>query len=89
MLAMPQMRPTATIMDPNDPKQRVVTYEGSASPRELLESCVIQATAALQGLKSMSENLAATGLQEGAITQVPGAGLQPSLEENERLRSFW
>jgi hypothetical protein len=52
MLGMPQMRPVKSLISPTDPAQRFVTYEGAASPRELLESCVIQAKAALKGLKA-------------------------------------
>lgn len=50
MLAMPQMRPVSSTIDPDDPQRRIVIYEGASSPRELLESCVIQAQAALKGL---------------------------------------
>ena len=51
MLAMPQMRPASEKPDPKFPvQQKIVTYEGAPSPRELLESCVIQAQAALKGL---------------------------------------
>lgn len=49
MLGMPQMRPAQAEVNEND-QTKTVTYEGSASPRELLESCVIQAQAALKGL---------------------------------------
>lgn len=38
------------------PKQVLVTYEGASSPRELLESCCIQARAALRGLRSTACN---------------------------------
>ncbi|KAL1412563.1 hypothetical protein Q8F55_000310 [Vanrija albida] len=51
MLAMPQMRPVRT--EPGPDKDTVnVVYEGGPSPRELLESVVIQATSALKGLTS-------------------------------------
>ena len=49
MLGMPQMRSAQAEINEND-LTKTVTYEGSASPRELLESCVIQAQAALKGL---------------------------------------
>lgn len=51
MLAMPQMRPVKVV--PGSDEDTVeVTYEGAPSPRELLETVVIQATAALKGLSS-------------------------------------
>ncbi|WWC95452.1 hypothetical protein V866_002316 [Kwoniella sp. B9012] len=53
MLAMPQMRPISSEPLPRDPRSVTVTYEGASSPRELLENCVIQAQAALKGLKSV------------------------------------
>nr|XP_019043448.1 ubiquitin-conjugating enzyme family protein [Kwoniella bestiolae CBS 10118]OCF22378.1 ubiquitin-conjugating enzyme family protein [Kwoniella bestiolae CBS 10118] len=53
MLAMPQMRPISTSPCPGDPNSVTVTYEGSSSPRELLENCIIQAQAALKGLQSV------------------------------------
>jgi hypothetical protein len=34
-------------------RERTIVYEGSAGPRELLESIVIQATAALKGLEGL------------------------------------
>ncbi|WVR07973.1 hypothetical protein IAU60_005016 [Kwoniella sp. DSM 27419] len=52
MLAMPQMRSVRTAPTPNDPFSLNVIYEGAPSPRELLENCVIQARAALKGLKT-------------------------------------
>lgn len=51
MLAMPQMRPAKYEPLPDQPGSMSVTYEGSPSPRELLESVVIQAQAALKGLE--------------------------------------
>nr|XP_018260191.1 uncharacterized protein I303_07108 [Kwoniella dejecticola CBS 10117]OBR82349.1 hypothetical protein I303_07108 [Kwoniella dejecticola CBS 10117] len=55
MLAMPQMRPVSVSPCPDDLQSHIVTYEGTSSPRELLENCVIQAQAALKGLQSVSE----------------------------------
>ena len=52
MMAMPQMRPTSSKPSETDKDSLLVTYESAASPRELLESCVIQAQAALKGLKA-------------------------------------
>lgn len=51
MMAMPQMRPAASRPLEDEPGQVEVTYEGAPSPRELLENIVIQAHAALKGLK--------------------------------------
>lgn len=51
MLAMPQMRAVKAVPGPDDDTVEV-TYEGAPSPRELLETVVIQATAALKGLSS-------------------------------------
>lgn len=34
-------------------RERTIIYEGSSGPRELLESIVIQATAALKGLEGL------------------------------------
>ncbi|KLT45850.1 hypothetical protein CC85DRAFT_86895 [Cutaneotrichosporon oleaginosum] len=53
MLAMPSMRPAAIRPGP-DAQSVSILYEGSPSPRELLESVAIQATAAL---KSLSANV--------------------------------
>lgn len=47
---MPQMRPGASEPIPTEPGQKLVTYEGAQSPRELLENVVIQSQAALKGL---------------------------------------
>ncbi|BEJ13516.1 hypothetical protein CspHIS471_0306900 [Cutaneotrichosporon sp. HIS471] len=54
MLAMPSMRPVK--IGPGPDSQSVsILYEGSPSPRELLENVVIQATAALKGLSGNTE----------------------------------
>lgn len=52
MLAMPQMRQIRSEPVQREKDQLQVTYEGGPSPRELLESCVIQAQAALKGLNA-------------------------------------
>lgn len=52
MLAMPQMRAVKAVPSAEDASTVEVTYEGAPSPRELLETVVIQATAALKGLSS-------------------------------------
>ena len=36
-------------------RERIVTYEGSSGPRELLEAIVIQAQAAIKGLEGFKE----------------------------------
>ncbi|WVF68400.1 hypothetical protein IAT40_003165 [Kwoniella sp. CBS 6097] len=54
MLAMPQMRASKISPSPDAPNQVIVTYEGASSPRELLESCVIQAQAALKSLQGFA-----------------------------------
>jgi hypothetical protein len=51
MLAMPSMRPVKAEVDEKNQTCKIVTYEGASSPRELLENCVIQATAALKSLQ--------------------------------------
>ncbi|WWC92891.1 uncharacterized protein L201_007853 [Kwoniella dendrophila CBS 6074] len=61
MLAMPQMRPISMVPCPDDKQSVTVTYEGSSSPRELLENCVIQASAALKSLRSIDNSVAPRG----------------------------
>lgn len=99
MLAMPQMRATSSLIDPKDPTQKVVTYEGSASPRELLESCVIQAQAALKGLKSTKMSASDPEIEEEEAKRrltVPEVkakekGKQASAAdaESEQFKTFW
>lgn len=74
MLAMPSMRPTKVGKGP-DPQSVYVLYEGSASPRELLESVVIQATAAL---KSLSQT-----------TEKPEDADEHEWKKNRALHTFW
>lgn len=74
MLAMPSMRPTKVGPGP-DPQSVSVLYEGSPSPRELLENVVIQATAAL---KSLSGN-----------TEKPEDADEKEWEKNRALYDFW
>ena len=96
MLAMPQMRPTSFEQNPDDTQQMIVTYVGSASPRELLESCAIQATVALRSLTSIGAKT------NEEMTQAPDVSLENNVgraeveqfedgipEENRQLLEFW
>jgi hypothetical protein len=60
MMAMPLMIPVSSKPSPTNKssskgasriRERVIVYEGSSSPRELLEAICIQANAALKGLE--------------------------------------
>jgi hypothetical protein len=54
MMAQPVMLPISTSVTSTKGstiREKKVIYEGSSSPRELLESIVIQATAAIKGLE--------------------------------------
>jgi hypothetical protein len=58
MMAQPVMLPlsvSVTTKKGSPTREKKIIYEGSSSPRELLESIVIQATAALKGLKPAEE----------------------------------
>ncbi|WVQ95948.1 hypothetical protein IAU59_003047 [Kwoniella sp. CBS 9459] len=79
MLAMPQMRPVKTSPSPDSADQVIVTYEGSSSPRELLESCVIQAQAALKSLQGF-----ATATQEKSEEIMTQEDLRISMAEQAR-----
>ncbi len=106
MLAMPQMRPVKSeslprpsSSGPHSPKQIQITYEGASSPRELLESCCIQAQAALKGLQSMP----ATQLSSAEEDEEIGMRLsirevarraakkwdEEIIDENVQLKLFW
>jgi hypothetical protein len=104
MLAMPQMRPakTETLPSPNGTKndghQVQVTYEGAPSPRELLESVVIQAQAAIKGLQSDVEVSPFEGMTAGEIARMSKAEAEVKRQEAEAkrktsanavLRDFW
>ncbi|KAG8860817.1 hypothetical protein FRB91_000605, partial [Serendipita sp. 411] len=77
-------------------KERTIVYEGSSGPRELLESIVIQAEAALKGLEGIikareakkdPENM--TEEQKRMTTMIKGKKTQnPFDEENEKLLEF-
>lgn len=99
MLGMPQMRPAAVELDPDDPYAKHVTYEGSASPRELLESCVIQAQAALKGLAAtrkvdtgdgdeMDEEGRTMSMAEKRAKET-AAMMHRLDDENVQLEEFW
>jgi hypothetical protein len=106
-MAMPQMRPTKVEpfltttkveADVTEGYQQVlVTYEGSPSPRELLENCVIQAQAALKGLKSTAVKPKEThdneeGLQMSAVLVAAEKELKETLQKNDanfQLADFW
>ncbi|ORY34658.1 hypothetical protein BCR39DRAFT_513852 [Naematelia encephala] len=95
LLAMPQMRPTKIEPGQDDNTVRI-TYEGASSPRELLESCVIQAQAALKGLRSTSveettgspteeeKRLSATEAANKALKRIE----EESNDENRVLKAF-
>ncbi|KAG8794758.1 hypothetical protein FRC17_008233, partial [Serendipita sp. 399] len=80
----------------NSTKERTIIYEGSSGPRELLESIVIQAEAALKGLEGVikareakkdPENM--TEEQKRMTTLIKGKKIQnPYDEENEKLLDF-
>lgn len=74
MLAMPSMRPSKVEPGP-DPQSVYVLYQGSPSPRELLETVVIQATAALKGLSSTTEK--------------PEDADEQEWTKNRALHTFW
>lgn len=76
----------------------LITYEASASPRELLEYCVIQAQAALKGLDATSTRLEETNENEEWYeppTAPETAGKKRGRKgkrgknENEQLKEFW
>ena len=98
MLAMPQMRPVSSVQSSADPKQLVVTYEGASSPRELLESCVIQAQAALKGLEATAfKEHFGQGETEEELQMSTERILEQQREqvearrtdENTQLKEFW
>ena len=84
-------------------RQRTIIYEGSSGPRELLESIVIQATAAAKGLEGpkpveqqQEEMTEEQKRLTGADTNGKGKGKAPSLngldstalQENKKLLDF-
>lgn len=97
MMAMPQMRPVHRASVPGQPGQVEVTYEGAASPRELLESIVIQAHAALKGLKAgepvptaEEAKVAKDNFGERIIIKEGAEQKDPQVKEDaELLKTFW
>lgn len=80
----------------NKSREYVVTYEGSAGPREILESIVIQAHAAIKGLEAghvedPAEKAGMTEEEKRKTFDAKGKEKvrSPQLEENERLLNFW
>ncbi|KDQ17329.1 hypothetical protein BOTBODRAFT_30149 [Botryobasidium botryosum FD-172 SS1] len=110
MMGMPNMipfshqplkpqRPTSSSGTKAGPssRERTVVYEGSAGPRELLESIVIQATAAIKGLEGirfdqqeMDENLTEEQKRMTRVDDDKGKGKEKLVvsEENEKLMKF-
>lgn len=108
MVAMPIMIPSTSreVAGETGPgskrlRQRTVVYEGSSGPRELMESLVIQATAAIKGLEGTSAAKSdgaqeMTEDQKRVLTANPtnasakGKGREkPVNEENQKLLQFW
>jgi DNA-binding NarL/FixJ family response regulator len=105
MLAMPSMRAVKAEVDEKNPTCKIVTYEGASSPRELLENCVIQATAALKSLQeppksasTVKEQLAEKRKlmeelrrtrEEQGEAMKAEVDQQASNQDKELLRVFW
>ncbi|KAF8313070.1 hypothetical protein DL93DRAFT_1188221 [Clavulina sp. PMI_390] len=79
------------------PRERTIVYEGSSGPRELMESIVIQAKAALKGLgpspAELAKNKPPTEAEKRKAantptTDVKGKGKAGYSEENMKLRNF-
>jgi hypothetical protein len=82
------------------PRERTIVYEGSSGPRELMESIVIQAQAAIKGLGQLPEM---SSLDVHAMTEEEkrqstlgdddskgkGKATMEANEDNIRLRTFW
>ncbi|KAF8272514.1 hypothetical protein EI94DRAFT_1769775 [Lactarius quietus] len=77
-------------------RERTIIYEGSSGPRELLESIVIQANAAIKGLEGIKpveappvemteEQKRVTNDTKGKTKEVPAPALS---EENQKLFGF-
>jgi len=76
-------------------RERAIVYEGSAGPRELLESIVIQARAAIKGLEGVksAEQVKEEMTEEQKRMTAKGKGKEketsPALgDENEKLLTF-
>jgi hypothetical protein len=77
-------------------RERTIIYEGSSGPRELLESIVIQANAAIKGLEGIKpieaapvemteEQKRVTNDTKGKTKEIPAPSLS---EENQKLFGF-
>lgn len=78
-------------------RERVILYEGSASPRELLESMVIQASAAIKSLEGRAKTAEEeaeemTEEQKRVTTETKGKdkakALPVTTEENQKMITF-
>ncbi|KAG8962660.1 hypothetical protein FRC03_003913 [Tulasnella sp. 419] len=102
MVAMPIMIASSSKAVPPRPgssnsRERIIIYEGSSGPRELMESLVIQATAAIKGLegsRSPPENEEEMTEEQKRVTNEnrsdKGKGKEKNSisEENAKLLSF-
>jgi hypothetical protein len=96
MMAQPVMLPisvSVTTKKGHSTREKKIMYEGSSSPRELLESIVIQATAALKGLDNLSVQMVEEEMteEEKRITGTNAAAPveeAPMSDENRRLFDF-
>ena len=90
---------TRKLPDGRQARERTVVYEGSSGPRELLESIVIQAQAALKGLEGMKPSEAQsdepTEAEKRVTDKGKGKGKLPDppeqdsmAEENLKLLQF-
>jgi hypothetical protein len=74
-------------------RERTIVYEGSSSPRELMESVVIQAQAAIKGLGSDDSSKTQELTEEEKrqnVLDVKGKQKDTAISgENAKLRSFW
>lgn len=95
----PQGGPGVTKSRGPSPRERTIVYEGSAGPRELMESIVIQAQAAIKGLgpskAELNKGKPPTEEEKRRVVGTPNVndakGKAKALitEENSKLRSFW
>ncbi len=81
------------------PRERTIIYEGSSGPRELMESIVIQAQAAIKGLGVLPEDVVKNKVmseeekrQSTLVAPDQGKGKSKALpisDDNLKLRKFW
>ncbi|KAI0035657.1 hypothetical protein K488DRAFT_82845 [Vararia minispora EC-137] len=104
MMAMPIMVIASAKLNPPKKtpngfttRERVIVYEGSSGPRELMEAMVIQANAAIKGLEGVAraaeqQETEMTEEQKRVTNETKGKGKErviPVLsEENQKLLSF-